>query len=160
MKAGPNRLGLVPASGLGLVVGLGLAGCEPTVMCEEDIRAQVLDDRIDVVVGGQSLTAELADEANERERGWKHRRCGREALALVPDVAGEPVPIWGCALVEPIDVAFVSGGEIVELVEGLVPCDEPCQGCELIGEGLAVDLVLEIPAGALQLEVGQAVAAP
>lgn len=143
-----------------LLVGMlavGIMGCDPQAACEEDIRAQELEERIELEVGGAPVSAELADEDHERERGWKHRRCGLEALALVPEVPGEALPVWGCGLTEPIDVAFVANGEVVEVERGLATCDEPCGGCPQVGEGIGVDLVLEFPEGALELEVGQTV---
>lgn len=133
----------------GLLVAL--AACDGPGACEEDVRAQVIEERVALVVGGQPVEAELADDANERDRGWKHRACDREALLLVPDEPG-PLPIWGCALTGPVDLGFVRDGVIVEVVEGLAPCPEPCGGCPLVGEGLEVEAVLEVPAGSLALD--------
>ncbi len=131
------------SSVLALVLTTG--GCEPDASCEEDPQAQVLDDRREIEVDGIARQAEVADEQVERDRGWRHRACGREALLLLPDTPA-PLPIWGCALVEPIDVLFIVDDEIVEVVRGLTPCPEPCGGCTLVGEGLDVDAVVELPA--------------
>lgn len=141
-----------------LLIGalLCVAACDGPDACEEDVRAQTIEERVTLVVGGQPVDAELADEATERDRGWKHRACDREALLLVPDEPG-PLPIWGCALTGPVDLAFIRNGVTVEVAEDLLPCPEPCGGCPLVGEGLEVDAVLEVPAGALTLEPGAAV---
>lgn len=133
------------------------SGCEGEAACEEDIRAQVLDERVEIAVDGATLLAELADEAVERDRGWKHRRCDREALLFVPDAPGE-LPVWGCGLVEAIDVVFIADGLAVA-VEVLAPCPEPCGGCPVIGEGVLVDAVLELPTGS-GVEVGDRVELP
>lgn len=141
--------------GLALSLPLALA-CEPHSACQEDLRAQVLDTRVSVVVGSSELLAEYADDTVERERGWKHRSCDREALLLIPDQPGEPLPVWGCGLVDAIDAAFVHAGQVVAL-ERLEPCPEPCSSCAAVGEQLPVDAVLELPADALDVQLGDAV---
>ena len=124
--------------------GLGLACESPLPACEEDVRAQLLDERVEVQLGELRVLAELADEEVERDRGWRHRRCDREALLLVPDAPASELPIWGCALVEPIDAVFIAEGEVLAL-EQIDPCPEPCSTCTLHGEGLSIDAVLELP---------------
>ncbi len=134
---------------LAACLALSLAACEGEGVCEEDIRAQTIPERLEVSVGALVFEAELADEAVERERGWKHRLCAREAILLVPDQPATPLPVWGCALTGPIDAALLVGGEVLA-VERIEPCPEPCPGaCPLVGEGLPVDAVLEVPASAL-----------
>ena len=128
------------------------AGCEPSDTCKEDVRAQVIDERVELTIGGEDLEAELADEQVERERGWRHRQCDREGILLVPDERG-PLAVYGCQLVLPIDVAFVRDGEVVAS-ERLEPCPEPCSQCPLVGEGVEVDAVLEVPVGVWDLGVG------
>lgn len=134
-------------SSLALVFGCG------TVPCEEDVRAQVIDERVTLVVGDARVEAELADEAVERERGWMHRVCGREALLLVPDAPRE-LPVWGCGLVEPVDLHWIRDGEVVARDLDLEPCAEPCTGCPIVGEGLVIDAVLETSAGTLTAAAG------
>ena len=134
-------------SSLALVLGCG------TAPCEEDVRAQVIDERVALVVGDTRVEAELADEVVERERGWMHRVCGREALLLVPDAPGE-LPVWGCGLVEPVDLFWIRDGEVVARDLDLEPCVEPCTGCPIVGEGLVIDAVLESPAGTLTAVTG------
>ncbi|MCA9655275.1 MAG: DUF192 domain-containing protein [Myxococcales bacterium] len=132
---------------------LGAPGCEQDETCEEDVRAQVLDERVTLELGDETLEAELADEPTERERGWRHRRCDREGLLLVPDAPGE-LPIWGCGLTAPIDLHLLRDAMVVEVVRDLPPCELPCDACPVVGEGRVVDAVLETPAGALMAEPG------
>jgi len=136
---------------------LAFAGCT-TDACEEDPRAQVLDERVELEVGPLVLDAELADAPSERERGWMHRRCDSEALLLVPDTPRTELPVWGCALTAPLDVAFVAEGSIVALAE-LEPCPEPCGACPRVGASLLVDAVIETPRGDVEppFELGAAV---
>ena len=134
---------------LALTSALAGTGCwiEGEPACNEDVRAQVLDETVAVDIGGYAIEAELADEAVERERGWKHRRCGGEGLLLVPDDPPAPLPVWGCGLVDGVDAYFLADGVVVDHAR-LEPCAEPCSGCPSAGEGLEVDAVLELPAGA------------
>jgi uncharacterized membrane protein (UPF0127 family) len=142
----PARVGLGP-----LLAALTLASCEDEPACEEDPKAQILDERVSVSVAGRELSAELADELVERERGWKHRVCDREALLIVPDTPDTELGVWGCGLVEPVDAWFVDDGIIVDAVE-LAPCAEPCGSCAIVEAG-PVDAVLETPAGELEASV-------
>ncbi|NVB42451.1 DUF192 domain-containing protein [Pseudenhygromyxa sp. WMMC2535] len=139
-------------------LSLALFACPgPEPVCEEDIRAQVLDTTALTIVELElELDAELADEAVERDRGWKHRRCDREALLLIPDLPASELPVWGCALTEAIDVALIRD-ELVLAVERLEPCAEPCASCPVIAEGVSVDAVLELPADSVAIAAGQRV---
>lgn len=130
--------------GLSCVVVLG---CDSEDDCQEDPQAQVLDTRRQIEVDGVAIEAEIADDAVERERGWRHRVCAREALLLIPDSRG-PLPIWGCGLTDAVDLLFVADDEILEVVRALPPCDEPCTNCPQVGQSLDVDAVLELPADA------------
>ena len=137
--AGPRVLGLA------LVLVAAAPACEGEPVCVEDPRAQVLDERVEVTLAEHVVPAELADEAVERERGWKHRACDRQALLLLPDAPG-PVPVWGCGLTAAIDAVFVADGEIVA-IERIEPCPEPCGACPSVGAELEVDGVVELELG-------------
>lgn len=141
-----------------LTIALALTGCEDAMPCEENVGAQSIEQRVDVQVGDASVSAELADDTTERERGWRKRACAREAILLVPDQPG-PLPVWGCELVDPIDVIGI-GDDRVVFVERLVPCDLPCGGCPTVGDGVTVDAILEVPAGALDVSVGASASVP
>lgn len=142
-----------------LLVLLGLSaslwGCDRVEDCEENLGAQSLDERVELVIADQTVSAELADDEVERERGWRKRACDREAILLVPDQP-EALAIWGCELVDTIDVIGVHDGQVV-FVERLEPCNAPCNGCATVGDGVIADGVLEVPADALNVEVGDAV---
>lgn len=126
------------------LLGAMVGACDPAASCDEDPQAQRLDERIEIMVDGATRLAEVADDAVERDRGWRHRQCGRDALLLVPDDV-MPVPIWGCALSSPVDLLFVRDAEIVEVVRELSPCPEPCSQCPIVGEGIEVEAVVEMP---------------
>lgn len=142
-----------------LLVILGLSasvlGCDRGEACEENLGAQSLDERVELVIADQTVSAELADDEVERERGWRKRACNREAILLVPDQP-EALAVWGCELVDAIDVIGVHDGQVV-FVERLDPCDAPCSGCATVGDGVIVDGVLEVPVDALDVEVGASV---
>jgi len=135
-----------------------VVGCEAAQPCEENVGAQTIEQRVEVEVGDASVTAELADDPTERERGWKKRACGREAILLVPDQPG-PLPVWGCELVDPIDVVGIRGDSVV-FVERLSPCALPCGGCPTVGDGIPVDGLLEVPANALDVSIGAPASIP
>ena len=134
------------------------AGCEGVEPCREDPGAQTLEQRVDVEIGDDTLLAELANDETARDRGWKKRACDREALLLVPDQPG-PLPVWGCELVDPIDVIGIRGEQVV-FVERLDPCVAPCGGCPTVGDGVPVDAVLEVLADALEARVGSPASIP
>ena len=134
----------------GLLVG---SACEEEASCEEDVRAQQLDERLTLQVGQEAAEVEVADDVTERERGWMHRRCDRQGLLLVPDVP-EPLPIWGCGLVDPVDLHFIRGDEVVDVVRDVEPCGMPCDACPLHGEDVPVDAVVETLAGTLAADIG------
>ena len=129
-----------------------LVGCEGGTACLENVGAQVLEERVEVTLADQVVSAELADDAIERERGWKKRACDREGILLVPD-RPEPLPVWGCELVDAIDVIGLHEGTVA-YVEVLEPCGPPCGGCPTIGDAVPVDAVLEVPRNALEVVPG------
>ncbi len=135
-----------------LALTAALGGCEGDADCQENAGAQTLSDRVEVVVAGQSVLAELADEPLERERGWRKRACNRDAILLVPD-RPEPLPVWGCELVDSIEVTGLREGAVV-FVEPLDPCGPPCGGCPTVGDGVVVEAVLETLPGFLDVSAG------
>ncbi len=143
------------ASALLLAAAAAAFGCDGgDAVCKENLGAQTIEERVMVEVADATVDAELADDASERARGWRKRACNREAILLVPDEP-EPLPIWGCELVGALDVIGVHAGAVV-YVERLEPCAAPCGGCPTVGDGITVDAVLETPAGALEVAVGDA----
>lgn len=131
---------------------VALAACDGGSTCEENVGAQVLEQRVHVTVADESVSAELADDEVERDRGWKKRACDREAILLVPEEPG-PLAVWGCDLVDPIDVFGLRAGAVV-YADTLVPCAPPCGDCPQVGADLPVDAVLEVPRGAVDVTVG------
>lgn len=136
----------------------GAVGCEGAQPCGENAGAQTLQERVEVEIGDASVSAELADDPTERERGWRKRACGREAILLVPDEPGA-LPVWGCELVDPVDVVGIRDGSVV-FVEELSPCELPCGGCPTVGDGIPVDGLVELPADALDVRVGAPASIP
>lgn len=133
-----------------------VAACSDDVSsCDEDIRAQVLDERVDLSVGDATFAAELADSDTERARGWRHRLCEREAILLVGD--GGPMPIWMCEVPDALDLVFVHEGAVVAVEPAAPPCSPPCDACPRYGEGIDVDAVIEWPAGRFDAAVGDTV---
>jgi uncharacterized membrane protein (UPF0127 family) len=129
-----------------------LVGCEDDAECVENVGAQSIEERVEVSVADQRVSAELADEAVERERGWRKRACNKEGILLVPDQP-DPLPVWGCELVESLDVVGISQGSVV-FVASLEPCGPPCGGCPTVGDDIPVDAILEVPPNALDVAVG------
>ena len=140
---------------LPLLLAFGpLLGCDDAA-CEENPGTVILGS-ITLTLGDEIVEAELADTTQTRERGWRKRRCDREVLALVPDPEIERptlLPVWGCDLVDGIDVAFVRDGVVIETAT-VDACPLPCGDCPLIGLETEVDAVLELEPGRVRLEVG------
>lgn len=124
-------------------------GCEGAPPCEEDVRAQTLGATVQLQIAGANLTAEVAQTEVERDRGWKHRVCGLEALVLQP-AQREPLPVWGCELTQAVDVIAVMDAQVIAL-DRLDPCPSPCEGCPRIGTDRPVDAVIETPADAVDV---------
>jgi uncharacterized membrane protein (UPF0127 family) len=137
---------------------MALAACvDPP--CDESTAAQVDLPALGVAIGSWRAVAEVADDATERGRGWRHRRCGRELLALLPaepEAPAAPLPVFGCALTSSLDVAFVRDERVVA-IGALDPCPEPCTVCPLVGEDLPVHMVFEAPSGTFAGRVDDAV---
>lgn len=122
-----------------------LLACEQEPQCVENFGAQQLREHVDVVLGGERFLAELADDAVERERGWRKRACDRQALLLVPDEPNRALPLWGCDLVSAVRAFAIHQGAVVDVAR-IEPCPLPCTRCPLVGEQLRVDGWLELPA--------------
>ncbi len=145
-----------------LLAALASAGaCEGA--CEEDIRAQTLEERrlITIAAEGETIEVlvEVARSQTERERGWKHRQCDMEGLALALESPTE-APVWMCEVGVALDLLFVRGGELVAVERAAPPCAAPCDACPRYGEGVTVDAVIELPHGQysdVELAVGGAV---
>lgn len=140
-------------AGIAVTCAPGCGG--DAVSCEEDIRAQVLDETAEITVGGVTFVAEVADTDIERARGWRHRQCDREAIVLVGE--GTPLPVWMCEVPDALDLVFVHEQAVVDVVRSAPPCAPPCDACRRYGEGVAVDAVIEWPAGRFDVETGAVV---
>ncbi len=150
MGRGTARLALV------MFASVTAIACEGGGACEEDIRAQVLDQEAQLVISEQIVLAEIASTDVERERGWKHRRCDLEALLLVAPSSGE-LSIWGCGLTRAVDVLWIRNGQVIAIDGPIEPCAEPCDACVLSNAGSPVDAALEVPQGALKVSIGEVV---
>jgi len=126
------------------LVAAGICSC----ICDEDIRAQVIEETAVVSVGATEITVEVARTSAQRERGLRYRQCGEPAMALIAD-ARSPLPVWQCEVPIQLDILFIRAGTVVEAVAGAPPCSAPCEQCPTYGEGIAVDAVLEVVAGRL-----------
>lgn len=113
--------------------------------CGEDLRAQTLTERATVALGPIALNAELADEPQERERGWRFRLCDLGAIALLPETESA-MPITLCDVPVSLDLAFVRDGVVIALERDLAPCTARCSQCPVYGAGIVVDAVIEAPA--------------
>ena len=137
------------------MVVAGICSC----ICEEDIRAQVLDRTSVLRIGETELVVEVAQTSTERSRGLRYRTCGEPAMVLLPEQR-EPLPVWQCEVPVALDILFIREGEVVDMVAGAPPCEAPCERCPTYGEGVEVDAVLEVAAGRLpshEIAIGTAV---
>jgi hypothetical protein len=135
-----------------VVVGASTGCVAPP--CEEDPRAQVGLPELQLLLPGETLLAEEARTTTQLERGWKHRQCEREALWLNPEDPEASLDVWGCGLVDPVSVYFVGDGEVLEVVDSLERCPEPCDGCDSVLAPAGTTQVLETLPGRVDLVLG------
>lgn len=136
-----------------MAVALGCAGPEGRP-CEELSGAEALN-RIPIGVGVHDLSAEVAATQQERDDAWVGRVCGTEALVWVPEVV-EPPSVSLCGVEIAVDLAFVRQSEVVATELSRPSCEGPCESCPHYGAtGPAADAVLWLPAGQVELTVGQ-----
>ncbi len=109
------------------------------------------------VRNGPSFAVEIADDAAERAQGLSGRARldpGTGMLFVYPEAA--PRAYWMHQMRIPIDLAWIQDGTIIGTLT-LHPCPTDA-ACEQHPSPGPVDMVLEVPAGALDgIAVGTAV---
>jgi len=146
----------------GAVVWLGWAlaaacGDPESLPCEEPAGVAPELDRVALMVGEVSVSAEVAQGEEARSSAWAGRQCDLDALLWVPEAVG-PAAVELCAVVVAVDLAFVHQGEVVAVEPERPPCERPCEACPVYGDdGPAVDAVLWLPAGQVDVGVGDSV---
>lgn len=114
-----------------------------------------------VTVRDRRIAVEVADTPESRRQGLSGRPSLAEGTGLVlkwerPEV----VAIWMPDMNFPIDVVFVRDGQVLAVYADRQPC--PPEGpCPTFGPRVAVDWVLEVPAGSAKawgLVAGDAIA--
>ena len=149
----------------GLLGALAACGDPDELPCDEPGGASAELDRVplrvhDVAaedVAAEDVAAEVAASEDERREAWVGRRCDLDALLWVPEAVG-PVGIELCGVEVAVDLAFLREGEVVATELDAPPCAPPCEACPALGEdGPAVDAVLWLPAGRIDVAVGDSV---
>lgn len=122
--------------------------------CEENDTSTEELPRVSLGIGEQEISAEVADDEDERASAWVGRVCDLEALLWVPD-AVEPAAVTLCGVEALVDLVFVREGVVLSVQADVPPCDDACEECPQYGQSLpAVDAVLWLPAGAVDVAVG------
>ena len=146
----------------GTIVWLGWAlaaacGGVESLPCEEPPGAAPELDRVPLMIGEVEISTEVALGEDARSSAWAGRRCDLDALLWVPDAVG-PAAVELCEVEVAVDLAFVREGEVVALEPERPPCASPCEACPAYGEdGPAVDAVLWLPTGQVDVAVGDSV---
>lgn len=141
---------------LGLAWGLG-CGDPKLLPCEERDDEAVELPRVPLVVAGEEISAEVADTESERATAWAGRTCELGGLVWVPEAVG-PAAVTLCEVEIAVDLAFVRDGEVVALELDQAPCSSECEQCPRHGVGgPAVDAVVWLPAGEVEVAVGDAI---
>lgn len=139
-----------------IVVLVAACGDPQSLPCEEPGGTDGLP-RVSVVIADTEVSAEVAQDAETRERAWAGRHCDLDGLLWIPDLV-EPPAVSLCGVELSVDLAFLRSGSVVAVEIGREGCDGPCETCPRYGEtGPAVDAVLWLPTGQVQVAVGDAV---
>lgn len=148
---------------LAALIGCGGPRSAP---CEERDELATELPRVPLTVAEQEISAEVADSEDERSEAWAGRRCDLEGLLWVPDEVG-PAAVTLCGVEIAVDLAFLRQGVVVAFEGPVSPCDSVCDECpsydgrgasaDPTESGEAVDAVLWLPAGQLDVVVGDTV---
>jgi uncharacterized membrane protein (UPF0127 family) len=97
--------------------------------------------------GGGSISAEIADDPEERRLGLMYRASlGRDDGMLLVFPEPGPQGIWMKNCLVPLDLLWLDGeGEVLDLQESAPPCPE--EPCPLYQPEVRATYVLEIAAG-------------
>jgi hypothetical protein len=123
-------------------------------------QGQILPVTAEVELGGQMIGLEVAQTPQQQAIGL----MARESLAddrgmLFPFEPARPVSFWMKNVLIPLDMVFVSNGEIVAIANNVPPCQ--ADPCPTYGPGRqAVDYVIELRGGLaseLNLQAGDRV---
>ncbi|MEO0986798.1 MAG: DUF192 domain-containing protein [Cyanobacteria bacterium J06639_14] len=149
-----SPVSVVPA--IAIVLAVGVVGCSSSVPKE----SQSLPITAEVELGGRTIKLEVAQTPEEQAIGVMFR----ESLAddrgmLFPVDPPRPVQFWMKNVEIPLDLLFITEGEIVAIESNVPPClEEPCPTYG--PEGVPVDAAIEVRGGLaedLRVEVGTAV---
>lgn len=113
-----------------------------------DPAAPVLETTV-VRVGGVAVTAEVADDDEERRQGLRGRAGVPPGTGMVfryPEPAPRRFTMSGVTF--PLVGVFASGGVVVG-VEQMVPCEGTIEECPTYGPDAPADTVLEVAPGTL-----------
>lgn len=123
-------------------------------------QGQILPVTAEVELGGQMIGLEVAQTPQQQAIGL----MARESLAddrgmLFPFEPARPVSFWMKNVLIPLDMVFVSNGEIVAITNNVPPCQ--ADPCPTYGPGRqAIDYVIELRGGLaseLNLQAGDRV---
>jgi len=141
-----------------LISGAMACGDPQSLPCEERDEVAAELPRVSLVIGEEVVSAEVADEEDERATAWAGRRCDLDALLWIPMAIEAPsVPLCGVEIA--VDLAFVRDAQIIALEFDVAACHGTCEDCPNRGEGgPEVDAMLWFPAGQVDVALGDTIA--
>lgn len=131
----------------GVMYVAAVTGCSASPTSE---KGQHLPVTAEVELRGQTIGLEVAQTPQEQATGLMFRQfLPDERGMLFPVEPPRPVTFWMKDTVIPLDMLFISEGEIVAILEEVPPClREPCPSYG--PETITVDAVLEVRGGLTQ----------
>lgn len=141
-------VGKVVLIGAGIILGSGIGSFYYLEGLNE------VKDKSQVAIGGQFITADIADSERERSAGLAGRDGLKvnEGMFFVFDKPGLPV-FWMKGMKFPIDIVWIRRGRIVGFTEGIPPSPSGVEARDLpvYLPPEPVDSALEVAAGRVRL---------
>ncbi len=130
----------------GIILGVALVGCLPTVAVQLTTPASMSAPKASTQVAGQTIYLEVAQTPEEQASGLMYRTSlADDRGMLFPFNPAQKVGFWMKNVPIPLDIIFLRDGKVVNIAADSPSCNrEPCPVYFSAG---VIDQVLELRGG-------------